>query len=607
MANIMSMVQLRNKPSRNGFDLSFKRNFTAKCGELLPVMCKEVIPGDKFTIDLSSFTRTMPVNTAAFARIREYYDFFYVPFNILWNRSNAVLSQMDYNQHHALQLGQGLSTVFNGELPYLTTNQITGYVSAMGAESVSPTIGKNYLGFSRAHGTVKLLEYLNLGNYSDMIGESGSRSQLRYNLDVLVYPLLAYQRIYSDFYRDQQWERPDPSTFNLDYMSGTSSMNINLPQFSNSDNFYQYQNFFDLRYCNWPKDMYHGLLPSAQYGETSVVPIDLSSNVEVTPNASYAPITTNGAYNTAQVTTASSNTAFVPATTSFSGWRSASNLVQLNDSTGPIGNLSILALRQYEFLQKWKEIVQSADQDYQSQTEAIWGVKVSKHVDECVTYLGGISSSLDINEVVNTNITGTNAAEIAGKGIGMSNGKITFDSDGQFGYIMCIYHCMPIVDYTLDYIDPQYLRINAEDFANPVFDKVGMQQVSSASIFNGQTPGDDPVINATPFILGYAPRYIDYKTSIDTSVGAFKRSMSHWVVSYGVGDLEGDLGSSYSQLPQPDVSAKVDYTFFKVSPSLLDPIFVEAAGDNMDSDQFLCSTFFDIKAVRNLDVNGLPY
>ena len=54
----MNLKSLRNKPSRNGFDLSFKRNFTAKAGELLPVMVKEVLPGDVFNIDLSSFTRT---------------------------------------------------------------------------------------------------------------------------------------------------------------------------------------------------------------------------------------------------------------------------------------------------------------------------------------------------------------------------------------------------------------------------------------------------------------------------------------------------------------------------------------------------------------------
>lgn len=75
MANIMSLKSLRNKTSRNGFDLSTKRNFTSKAGELLPVLCMEILPDDNFKIDLKSFTRTQPINTAAFARMREYYDF----------------------------------------------------------------------------------------------------------------------------------------------------------------------------------------------------------------------------------------------------------------------------------------------------------------------------------------------------------------------------------------------------------------------------------------------------------------------------------------------------------------------------------------------------
>ena len=94
MANIMNMKQMRNNVSRNGFDLSFKKNFTAKAGELLPVMVKEVLPGDVFDINLSTFTRTQPINTAAFARMREYYDFFFVPYNLLWNKADTVLTKM---------------------------------------------------------------------------------------------------------------------------------------------------------------------------------------------------------------------------------------------------------------------------------------------------------------------------------------------------------------------------------------------------------------------------------------------------------------------------------------------------------------------------------
>lgn len=75
MVNIMNMLRLKNNVSRNGFDLSGKRNFTAKVGELLPVINFESIPGDKWQVNLRELHRTQPLNTAAFARIQYYYDF----------------------------------------------------------------------------------------------------------------------------------------------------------------------------------------------------------------------------------------------------------------------------------------------------------------------------------------------------------------------------------------------------------------------------------------------------------------------------------------------------------------------------------------------------
>lgn len=51
----------------------------------------------------------------------------------------------------------------------------------------------------------------------------------------------------------------------------------------------------------------------------------------------------------------------------------------------------------------------------------------------------------------------------------------------------------------------------------------------------------------------------------------------------------------------------MNYTAFKVNPNSLNPLFAVEVNDSVDTDQFLCSSFFDIKAVRNLDVDGLPY
>ena len=158
MANIMSLKSLRNKTSRNGFDLSFKKNFTAKAGELLPVMVKEVLPGDSFKINLKSFTRTQPINTAAFARIREYYDFYFVPYDILWNKANTVLTQMYDNPQHSVSLDPTKNFVLSGTMPSITASGLAKYLVHVSDSSDRD----NYFGYSRSLCSAKPVSYTHL-------------------------------------------------------------------------------------------------------------------------------------------------------------------------------------------------------------------------------------------------------------------------------------------------------------------------------------------------------------------------------------------------------------------------------------------------------------
>lgn len=578
MANIMSLKSIRNKPSRNGFDLSFKKNFTAKAGELLPVMVKEVLPGDTFKINLKAFTRTQPVNTAAFARIREYYDFFFVPYDLLWNKSKTVLTQMYDNPQHSVSLDPTKNFVLQGEMPYFSSSQISQYLYYLNNDASLTAYKVNYFGYNRANCSVKLLEYLGYGNFESYLSNSWESTPLMANLNQNIFGLLAYQKIYSDFYRDSQWERISPSTFNVDYMDGSNMCidgTLAIP-------FYQNYNFFDLRYCNWQKDLFHGVLPHQQYGETSVA--------SITPNV------------TGKLTLSNFSTVGSSPTT-------ASGIATKNlPAFDTVGDLSILVLRQAEFLQKWKEITQSGNKDYKDQLEKHWGVSVGDGFSELCTYLGGVSSSIDINEVVNTNITGSAAADIAGKGVGVANGEINFNSKDRYGLIMCIYHCLPLLDYTTDMLDPAFLKVNSTDYAIPEFDRVGMQSMPLVQLMNPL----QSFANASGLVLGYVPRYIDYKTSVDQSVGGFKRTLNSWVVSYGNESVKNqvtlpdDAPPVEPFEPAPSV-APMNFTFFKVNPNCLNPIFAVEANSDMSTDQFLCSSFFDVKAVRNLDTDGLPY
>lgn len=551
----MSLKSLRNKTSRNGFDLSFKKNFTAKAGELLPVMVKEVLPGDSFKINLRSFTRTQPINTAAFARIREYYDFYFVPYDLLWNKANTVLTQMYDNPQHSVSMNPTDNFVLSGTMPSITASGLAKYlvnVNDSGEEL-------NYFGYKRALCSAKLMEYLGYGNfYRYAKGDQFTWDEhpLLNNLNFNIFGFLAYQKIYSDYYRDSQWERIAPSTFNVDFMdgSGNNSIESYLDGDSSSDIITNY-NLFDLRYCNWQKDLFHGLVPHQQYGESAVV--------------------------------------------------------QTSDvNSGNPTDFTILALRQAEFLQKWKEITQSGNKDYKDQIEKHWGVSAGDALSEMCTYLGGISSSLDINEVVNSNITGDNAADIAGKGTGVSNGYINFNAGAKYGVIMCIYHCLPLLDYTADLLESAFTKVNATDYAIPEFDRVGMEAVPFAKMINPLK--NEGGLNFTAFasmIMGYAPRYIDYKTSVDSSIGGFRDTLKNWVISYGNTSICNQLstlkGPAFPGL-EPSVTP-MNYTFFKVNPDCLNPLFAVAVDSEISTDNFLCSSFFDVKVVRNLDTDGLPY
>lgn len=587
MANIMSLKSLRNKTSRNGFDLSSKRNFTAKAGELLPVKVWEVLPGDTFKIDLKSFTRTQPLNTAAFARMREYYDFYFVPYDLLWNKANTALTQMYDNPQHALDSSPLKVVKLDGSMPFTRLSDISRYLNSLASDSASVTNKANYFGYNRALCSAKLLECLGYGNlfyYAESTGNTFTKKSLRQNLDVSLFNLLAYQKIYADYYRDSQWERVSPSCFNVDYMPYSTGSSGMMLSFNYSD-FYENYSMFDLRYCNWQKDLFHGVVPNQQYGDVASISMN-------------APVTAGGA--------AISNFAVMNSSTS-SAVRTVSGSITANQPFVTKPEFSILALRQAEFLQKWKEITQSGNRDYKEQVEKHWNVSPGDGFSEMCTYLGGISSSLDINEVVNNNITGNNAADIAGKGTGVSNGVINFNSQGRYGVVMCIYHCLPLIDYTTDFVSPSVTRVNAADFAIPEFDRVGMQTVPLSYITNGPA---SVIPSSIPVEVGYAPRYIDYKTDIDTSIGAFKRSLKNWVISYDNQSLANQFGFAVEtpELPVPGpANSSWNYTLFKVNPNSLNSLFAVEVDSSVDTDQFLCSTFFDVKVVRNLDTDGLPY
>ena len=510
----MSLKQIKNKPNRSAFDLSQRKLFTAKVGELLPVFSKEVIPGDKFKLNVSTFTRTMSVNSAAFTRIKEYYDWFFVPYRLLWRFFPTFITDTQRtNPQFALNSMTSYASISNRS-PYFNSSEIVNYLNQIRDEQL------NEFGFNRDLLSFKLLKLLGYGCISAT--DVNSSANVKYfgpstSVQLNAFPLLAYQKICQDYYRNTQWENAAPYRYNVDYLSSTSTA-ISLSSLTQSSNLSK-ANFFDLNYATWNKDLFTGLLPAPQYGDVAAINNSTNGNI-LFGDISGDDFQTKGdiSYNVSADGSNDNNTAKFIGSPDNGGYsRFAYHLdlsgssrgfysqgasldnVSFRLSNSDISGFSVLALRQAEALQKWREISLSGRQDYKDQIEKHFGVTVSDVLSNMCSWIGGNTSVLDIGEVVNTNLQGINsqnsstAADIAGKGVGSVSSRDEFTAS-EHGILMCMYHAAPLMDYSDDVSDPFIFKGNKYDYAIPEFDKVGMQSVPSILLngsfqTNGLAPG----------------------------------------------------------------------------------------------------------------------
>lgn len=601
MSNVMSMKSIKNKPHRDGFDLSRKFAFSAKLGELLPVFIEDVMPGDNFRINVDWFTRTQPVTSPAYTRFGEYYDFFFVPYHLLWRYfPQFIIQTNDDNWATGIQSKSNHFT----QHPYISSNELLYTIrlaniysgqNPSGSSIVETVRFKDVNNQAFSYGALKLLEYLGYGktttsNYQ--LGDSsyyvnaplGSAvgSSNAGNVALNPFPLAAYQKVYMDFFRNSQWESPSPFAYNFDYLNG-SSMKVPLPQsVSGMEDFYN-NGLLTLRYTNYNKDYFLGRLPEKQFGSEALA-TPLTDGINTFGSLSVYT----------QESPSSSLGSLVGKIKSVHG----ENLGPVKDNNVPVG-IGALALRQAEFLQKWKEITQSGGTDYVSQIQKHFGVKPNNEMAHRSTYIGGFDNKFGIDEVVNSNLSSSSyETTLAGKGVNAGHGTLDFDVK-EHGIIIGVYHMSLLPEYTTQMTDKFITKTMPIDYVIPEMDNIGMQAVHAREFAGYLTPFTDKTSDKMNSVIGYVPRYAEYKTHVDKVGGVFASTLSNWVTPLN------KISAVDIQHGNTDF---VDDTFFyKVDSAILNNVLAVNVDSTVDTDQFLINCGFDVKAVRNISRDGLPY
>lgn len=623
-SNLFSFGDVRNHPRRSGFDLSRRICFTSKAGELLPVYYKLVYPGDKFQIRHQLFTRTQPVNTAAYTRIREYLDWYFVPLRLINKNLPQALMNMQNNPVQAS--GIASNKIITNDIPHTVLGN-SGTAGKRGIASILQYMYEgaydqkikpvnNFFGFNAGTCGAKLAMMLRYGNFisslysgsSTSFGLSSSPefSLVAYNSDysVNVLPFAAYQKIYADHFRFSQWEQNEPYTYNFDWYSGGNIFSGFSAGYTDKlKDYVEGSNLFTLRYANWPKDLFMGVMPNSQLGDVSVVDVLPSSSGSSNLIGDVVGVTTDNVNATGLIAMNRTTEAGVfnmrPARTPDTD--TVLRAVISNPSLQ--ASFSVLQLRMAEAVQRYREVSQVADQTARDQIYAHFGVSLSPALSDTCFRIGGSASNIDISEVVNNNLAGENQADIMGKGVGSGQGGTNFSSD-EYGILMAIYHVVPLLDYVITGQPQDILYTSTADLPFPEFDSIGMQSLHFGRFFNYKTIAfsADP----TDSVMGYTPRFIDLKTDYDEVYGAFRSTLKSWVAPLDPDYLSRWVTSTI--LPgESTPTYSLNYGFFKVNPSVLDSIFKVKADSSMDTDQFLSSLYLDVKAVRNFDYDGMPY
>lgn len=470
--SIFDTIRVKKK-RRSNFDLSHEVKTTTDFGRLTPFLCQEVLPGDSWRISSNVFARMAPMLAPIMSRVDIYTHYFFVPNRLLWS------AWEDF---------------------------ITGGEDGT-AKPPMPVVNMGDLVESNLATTGSLADYLGL----PIGGASGKDA----NFEVSILPFLAYQKIYNDWYRDQNLVQEVPC-----------KCTSNGPQEINTE-------WFMLRHRAYAKDYFTAALPDPQKGAEMTIPM---KEMKVT----YKGYTTR-----ASVAGPGGTTGTLAVVRGDRDEDAPTVKVLRNaDDTGlpvsiepdayvnPKDALpTINEFRRSVRIQEWLEANARAGSRYIEQIFSHFGVKSSDARLQRAELLGGGRSPIMISEVVQTSATeiagnaATPQGNMAGHGMsaqGSHGFKRYFE---EHGFIIGVLSILPKATYQQG-IERMWSRRDKFDYAWPELANLGEQEVLVKELWG--TPRDPQEKSECEKVFGYVPRYSEYKYQSSRVSGEFRQTLNFW-------------------------------------------------------------------------------
>lgn len=461
---------------RSKHNLSHHRLASFDMGQLVPVGLVEVLPGDTFRHSSSVLLRVASM-------------------------ANPVMHPMSVRMHH-----------------WFVPSRVA--YNENKRESASNDSWEEFWNKSADSADIKSLAITNVSAGS-LLNHLGIPALNSINMDINILPLIMYNMIYNQFYRDQELVTA------LDLDSNTTLQRV----------------------C-WEKDYFSSCRTYPQYDSTTIeIPFS---------GATTAPVKGIALLNTENPTDGDPAAYYEYGGVAVSGW-TGSQLTNAGvrirtasaaaSNSGPVieadlseadGGIDVNDLRRSLALQKFLEARSRFGARYRDYLRYI-GVRPSDGRIEEPEYLGGGKQTVAVSEVLATaEGTNTDVGQMAGHGIAALRTRPYTKFFEEHGYVMSLISVRPKAMYQ-ESMHRHWFRETRDDFWQKEYEQFGPQAVLDKEVYAAHGNETD--------IFGYQDRFREYREHPSYVSGLFSTTDDDWHMAREYGTSQSLNGTFVTCTP----------------------------------------------------------